>query len=67
MEINALSPLLCLPTEIYISDAFFSVYYTVALEEGIEIALAFERKEGYLEHKKFVVLHINMYHRSLES
>lgn len=60
-----MSPPLCFPTEMYISDAFFSVYYSQALKESIEIAVAFERKV-YLEHKKLVLLHINIYHRSLE-
>lgn len=43
------------PTEIYISDAFFlPVYYTQALEEGVELAVAFERKKSYLEHKNLL-------------
>lgn len=64
MEINALSPLLCLVTEIYISNAFFHLSIILKLlKKVLKLKVAFERKESYVEHKNFVVLNIIKYHR----
>lgn len=40
--------LFCVFPQISTLVMHFSIYYTQALEEGIEIAVAFERKESYL-------------------
>lgn len=58
--------LFCLPTEIYVSSAFFHLSIILKPLKVLKLKVALERKGSYVEHKNFVVLHINMYHMSLE-